>query len=161
MAAGRNYYTLEALAHRDGYRIRDVDNLDGYLDGERRWRLEGCPQVLEGAWELGNVLQRWKEELAHDDSMAGPGVRLSPDAGRFLCDFIYYESLSVRWKEAAKGIVDANGESREGKACFFHVPGDTDPLSVETGARVAEAAIRSIVGSWEEGRRREGYGKSI
>lgn len=48
MAGGRNYYTLESLAHRDGYRIRDVDNMDGYLDGERRWRLEGRPEILEG-----------------------------------------------------------------------------------------------------------------
>lgn len=116
-------------------------------------RASGDPR---GGWDEEAVVTRWKEELVGD---GGADVRLSVDAGRFLCDFIYYESLSVRWKETNAGVVDADGRSREGKVCFLHVPGDTDPASLVRGTRVAEAAIRSIVGSWEDGMRRNGYGK--
>jgi pyroglutamyl-peptidase len=155
MAGGRDYYALETRAHRDGYRIRDVDGRDGYVDGEARWRKEGradgglLPDVLECGWSVEDVERRWREELGlGKDQEEGeePRVKMSVDAGRFLCDFIFYESLSVRWTEATE---------RVGKVVFFHVPGETDEASVQKGARVAEAAIRSVVGSWEEGARRE------
>lgn len=102
MAAGRRHYALETLAHRDGYTIKDVDNCDGVDVGSRRWSEEGCPSILEVGWDGGDVLGRWREELRSDSGAKEtqiPDVRLSSDAGRFLCDFIFYESLSLRWKE--------------------------------------------------------------
>ena len=166
MAGGRDYYALETRAHRDGYRIRDVDGQDGYVDGEARWRKEGrtrdgrveeegVPEVLEGGWGVEDVEGRWREMVGLEREKAGgdterereePRVRMSGDAGRFLCDFVFFESLSVRWKE---------GRDRVGKVCFLHVPGETDEGSVLRGVRVAEAAIRSVVGSWEAGVRRK------
>ena len=159
MAGGRDYYALETRAHRDGYRIRDVDGRDGYLDGEARWRKEVradgqvLPDVLECGWNVEDVERRWRGELGlGKERVEGeePRVRMSEDAGRFLCDFIFYESLSVKWRE---------GRARAGKVCFFHVPGETDAGSVQRGVRVAEAAIRSAVGSWEEGFKRENSGE--
>jgi hypothetical protein len=156
MAGGRDYYALETRAHRDGYRIRDVDGRDGFLDGEARWKKESrgaggelLPDVLECGWGVEDVERRWRAELGlgrEEAEAEEPRVKMSVDAGRFLCDFIFYESLSVRWRE---------GKDRVGKVCFFHVPGETDEGSLQTGARVAEAAIRSVVGSWEDGVRRE------
>jgi len=149
MAGGRDFYALETLAHRDGYRIRDVDGRDGYIDGEARWRAGGgpdmCPEVLDCGWDVEDVQARWREELGLGIDDDEPRVKMSMDAGRFLCDFIFYESLSTRWKEQG---------DRVGKACFFHVPGETDDRNLQKGVRVAEAAIRSVVGSWEEGYRR-------
>jgi pyrrolidone-carboxylate peptidase len=156
MAGGRDYYALETRAHRDGYRIRDVDGRDGYVDGESRWKKESradgeyLPDVLECGWSVEDVERRWREQLGlgkeKEEEGEEPRVKMSHDAGRFLCDFIFYESLSVRWKE---------GKERVGKVCFFHVPGETDEASVQRGVRVAEAAISSVVRSWEEGVRRE------
>ncbi|ETN46429.1 uncharacterized protein HMPREF1541_00613 [Cyphellophora europaea CBS 101466] len=86
--------------------------------------------------------------------------RLSTDAGRFLCEFTLFESLGRRWLEA-RGKLDKQGEeqenreNKEGKVAFLHVPGAFGPEDVERGVRVATAAIRSLVGSWEEGRRRK------
>lgn len=154
MAGGRDYYALETRAHRDGYRIRDVDGRDGYVDGELRWKKEVnpdgefLPDVLECGWDVEDVERRWRELLGLGKQKAEeeePRVQMSADAGRFLCDFIFYESLSLRWKE---------GKERVGKVCFFHVPGETDEVSVWRGVRVAEAAIRSVVDSWEEGVRK-------
>ena len=155
MAGGRDHYTLETCAHRENYRVRDVDNCDGYLAGERRWRIEGFPEKLEGLWHGKDVLSRWREELTDESEKALPDVRLSHDAGRFLCEFIYYESLSVRFQQTRAGLLDAHGNSREGKVCFLHVPGETDEQNLATGAQIAEAAIRSVVGSWEEGMRKK------
>lgn len=177
MAGGRDYYTLETLAQRDSYRIRDVDDLDGYVVGERRWRAEGLPELLRVGWEEEDVLRRWKQEVAVTCVDAkGKGdekavVRLSKDAGRFTCDFILYESLSIREKEAVveegtrtlvhgQQEVDVRKRERRGKAAFFHVPGATDEESIVRGVRVAEAAIRSLVGSWEEGYRAKEIGKA-
>ena len=120
MAAGRRHYALETLAHRDGYTIKDNDNCDGVAVGSRPWAEEGCPSVLDAAWHGPDVLARWRHELRSASNAAAttvmgiqdeintatpsplhppPDVRLSSDAGRFVCDFLYYESLSLRWKE--------------------------------------------------------------
>ena len=149
MAAGRAYYALETLAHRDEYRIKDVDGRDGMMIGEERWRSQGCPEELLVGWEREDVVRRWKGLLSQDVD-----VRLSFDPGRFLCDFIFFESLSIRWLEGRQGLMDNFGDRREGKVCFLHVPGDTGEEAIGRGTMVAEAAIRAVVASWESGKRR-------
>jgi pyrrolidone-carboxylate peptidase len=191
MAAGRRHYALETLAHRDGYTIKDIDGVDGVDVGSRCWSAEGCPSVLDVGWDRSDVLWRWRQELHHDcdeedDDGASaamrrkepiPDVRLSNDAGRFLCDFVFYQSLSWRWKEVHRPAllpppppsasldsspVDSDcskrksSSSREGKVAFLHVPGDIDEAAIDRGVRITEAAIRAIVSSWEQGYRREG-----
>lgn len=169
MAGGREYYTLETLAHRDGYRIRDIDGRDGYRAGEERWKAEGLPGVLEVGWGLRDVERRWRAELGLDAAPEGvlyggegrartvggeeAKVRLSTDAGHFLCDFTIFESLSRRWLAARR---DPRAGERVGKVAFLHVPGDTTGAGVARGIRVTEAAIRALVGSWENGARNDG-----
>lgn len=63
-------------------------------------------------------------------------LRISEDAGNFLCDFIYYSSLSELWKQ-----------QRPRKALFLHVPADASPSSVERGRDLTLNLIRSIVES--------------
>ncbi|KAG8841785.1 hypothetical protein FRB91_004681 [Serendipita sp. 411] len=61
-------------------------------------------------------------------------VQSSNDAGRFLCDFIYYTSLH----EAAARF----GEEGLKRVLFVHVPPDG---TLEEGVKVLEAVIKSIV----------------
>jgi hypothetical protein len=130
-------------------------------------------------WDEADVLKRWEREVWETEERAGladpipvstPGgmaigksagtksvVRLSRDAGRYLCEFALMESLSRRWLEARKhddGDGQRGVDSREGKVAFLHVPGGYTMGDITRGVRVAEAAIRSLVASWEEGRRR-------
>lgn len=160
MAGGRDYYTLETLARRDFYRIKDVDNKDGHSDGESVWRKDGLPETIWTQWNEDDVLARWRGDVARicpGDERAV--VRLSRDAGRFLCEFILYTSLAYRIVGARQG--DGKAQERTGKAAFLHVPGGTDEASIARGRNIAEAAIRAVVGSWEEGIRRSAVpGKS-
>ncbi|RVX71826.1 hypothetical protein B0A52_04225 [Exophiala mesophila] len=155
MAAGRDCYSLETRAHRDGYRIKDVDEGDGFSCGEVTWKREGLPDLLMTEWDEDEVLKRWDEGVgkalkanANTTSNASaavqpprpisgplglmwsltPGaatvtpttttssiapvsraddrkrsvVKLSRDAGRFICEFALFESLSRRWLDDAR-----------------------------------------------------------
>ena len=185
MAGGRDHYTLETIAHRDNYKIKDVDERDGWREGEHLWKKEEIPDYLRIGWEESDVLSRWQGELNHveealglldDTPPATPGplattrtslngkksvVRLSRDAGRYLCEFALMESLTIRYLEARQrkheGYPDSKDDTREGKVAFLHVPGGYGTDDIARGIRVAEAAIRSLVASWDEGyRRKEG-----
>jgi pyrrolidone-carboxylate peptidase len=170
MAAGRDHYALETRARRDGYVIKDVLEQDGKTVGENRWRELGLPEVLRVGWEGQDVLARWRMELNNDGepgwleelerlrAKAGRSelVRLSTDAGKFFCEFILFESLGFRLLEDMKKSRDRQAR-KGGKVAFLHVPGATDRQAVERGVRMAEGAIRAVVGSWEEGKRAEGF----
>ncbi|KAL9622880.1 MAG: hypothetical protein Q9160_002806 [Pyrenula sp. 1 TL-2023] len=130
MAAGRKYYSVESLAHRDGYEIVDID---GYrpVDEERYWRNAGCPEVLEPDLDVEAILDRCKSQLEGDVD-----IRISKDAGNFLCDFIFYTSLAFR-----------KNQQEPKKVLFLHVPGGTDEPTIEKGAMITEALIRAMVGN--------------
>ncbi|OAP59657.1 hypothetical protein AYL99_06955 [Fonsecaea erecta] len=262
MAGGRDCYSLETRGHRDHYRIKDVDDCDGFTWGESRWRNEGIPEVLYVGWDEVDVLARWEDgvqmglrergflgsgemEKALSET-AGKGeneaqlpasrpapliplgranipmnlmwgtsnvpvsstkadehrrkaiVKLSCDAGRFLCEYALFESLSRRWLDAQRrreddddvdrkdqqAAEDKEAESisssispssgsgpspsdsdlaleRVGKVAFLHVPGWTGLEDINRGVMVAEEAIRALVGSWEDGYRRNGIGAKV
>jgi len=63
-------------------------------------------------------------------------VRISEDAGRYLCDFIYYSSLAHLTKKDEKR-----------RAVFLHVPVDSDAAAVKTGVEVTIELIRAMVRS--------------
>ena len=153
MAAGRHHYALETLTRRDGYIIKDVDGCEDRGVGEVRRKADGLPECLRVGWDPIDVFGRWRDGLRKDIKSEGQDmVRLSTDAGKFLCEFILYESLGTRAVEDAE-----RGTGKKGKVAFLHVPGAVDGESVSRGVRVAEAAIRAIVGSWEDGLRAEGF----
>ena len=183
MAGGRDHYTLETIAHRDNYKMKDVDDRDGWREGEHLWKKEEIPDYLRIGWEESDVLSRWERELDAVEDALGliddtpPGtpnilsalnarrkksvVRLSRDAGRYLCEFVFMQSLSKKYLEARRHEQDGKPydvtDTREGKVAFLHVPGGYATDDIARGMRVAEAAIRSLVASWEEGfRRKEG-----
>lgn len=78
-------------------------------------------------------------------------VKLSRDAGRFLCEFILMCSLIYRYKQHQYTPITSDSDSKLGKVAFLHVPNGTEPADVARGAMIAESAIRSFVASWEAG----------
>ncbi|KIX06503.1 uncharacterized protein Z518_04479 [Rhinocladiella mackenziei CBS 650.93] len=256
MAGGRDCYSLETCGHRDGYRIKDVDESDGFNCGESVWKSQGVPDILFVGWDEEDVLRRWETgvdaglkergflgRVGHTSNTAtisvpgrgvgvsggvGPNVslslmwgtsnvgtssmraednkkkgvvKLSRDAGRFLCEYALFESLSRRWLDAQRcrrppsesgslpdhqqqqqpGLLSPTTSSsspaphsrsgsptlidpdlaaeRVGKVAFLHVPGWTCVEDINRGVVIAEEAIRALVGSWQDGRRRTNSGR--
>jgi len=131
MAAGRNFYSVEKCGHRDGYAIPDVDGKlceDKKRSEGKKWVWEGCPEKIVTDVDIDDVWRRWRCELPDVD------IRPSDDAGRYLCDFIYYSSLAQLWKR---------GEER--RVAFLHVPVDSDEEAISRGKEVTIELIRALV----------------
>ncbi|KAF2685841.1 peptidase C15, pyroglutamyl peptidase I-like protein [Lentithecium fluviatile CBS 122367] len=152
LAAGRPYYTLEKGAHGRGYgAIPDVDG-ERFPDevGDEKFPPELFPYVLHTSFDTSDVVARWRSCLGHASpdcqlppdaqvrSTSAPDVRLSPDAGNFLCGFIYYNSLAHYYSM----------KEDERPVAFLHVPdlSDSDE-KLNTGRNVAIALIKALVES--------------
>ncbi|KAE8452722.1 hypothetical protein EG329_013981 [Mollisiaceae sp. DMI_Dod_QoI] len=137
MASGRKFYSIERRAHRDGYHMRDVDNQ--FLNDEllhkrlgKEWIWDGLPTELLSAVDVDDVWKRWRVNLMSGGEERD--VRVSEDAGRYLCDFIYYSSLAE---------VERRGEEK--RVLFLHVPVEADEGSVRRGVEITVELIRAVV----------------
>ncbi|KIH95141.1 hypothetical protein SPBR_09249 [Sporothrix brasiliensis 5110] len=145
MAGPRLHYALERVGRRDGYTLRDVDDQllgDTPADrGDPRWPWYGVPAALESHIDLDDVLARWRAHAA-----PGADLRISVDAGRYLCDFIYFSSLAHLYRrDQEAGHKDARYARR--RVAFLHVPAAATPERVEAGQALVVALIRSLVES--------------
>ncbi|KAJ5160793.1 uncharacterized protein N7482_007797 [Penicillium canariense] len=172
IASPRPYYSVETLAHRDDYNITDIEGRSGYEDGEKRWREMGLPPVLSPGLAMeenednnstgtdvtstgisisasaktrlaipyppdDHFLQMWKS-LAPENL----DLRISQDPGHYLCDFIFYTSLSLAKQQGA----DRN-------TLFLHVPGASEDADIERGREIALALIKTMVTCWIDEKR--------
>jgi len=198
LASGRSFYTLEQGARRIGFdRVPDVDGKK-WSDEDREgvWPGDVYPDALRTGFVVEDVLQRWKENLAYelavktanetqpDNDTAQhnrteeirpppnthlPDIRISPDAGNFLCGFSYYTSLAhyfalnrkLEIKSKSEPTTQEHQEAESKNAApstpvaFLHVPdlsGSEEAL--EVGRRVVIGLIRALV----ESRRSVGVG---
>ncbi|KAG9233660.1 pyroglutamyl peptidase-like protein type I [Amylocarpus encephaloides] len=135
MASGRKFYSVERRGHRDGYHGRDVDQKllndeERRFRGDDKWIWSGMPEELLSSIAVDDVWRRWRTALPETD------VRVSEDAGRYLCDFMYFSSLAHLTKK-----------EEDRRVTFFHVPVEADEASIDTGVEVAIELIRAIVQS--------------
>ncbi|KKZ67847.1 hypothetical protein EMCG_06476 [[Emmonsia] crescens] len=208
MASTRDYYAVETVAHRDDYRITDVDGDIGFEEGEAVWKAVGLPEVLRpgpctmpGAAtttatmtttttmtsssspspdeeEQQQQQQQQQQEQKQEEHTPTPNtttttvppttsqtqtqtqtsptppdahflktwqsfaprkadMRLSEDAGRYLCEFIFYTSLAHAYRER-----------RNRSVVFLHVPGRTDDEGIQIGREVAVGLVRCLVACW-------------
>ncbi|KAF2130015.1 peptidase C15, pyroglutamyl peptidase I-like protein [Dothidotthia symphoricarpi CBS 119687] len=150
LAAGRKYFGLEKQSHSKGYgSIPDVDGKK-FLDesAEDLHPSSQFPATLTTSFDTDDVLKRWKahikyaaEDAAEPDTRGFPDVRVSYDAGNFLCGFIYYSSLAHYFeiKQDERPVV------------FLHVPdlsGSQDRL--KEGWENVIALIKALVESRRE-----------
>ncbi|KAJ6089541.1 hypothetical protein N7467_004757 [Penicillium canescens] len=148
IASPRPYYSVETLAHRDDYNITDVEGRSGYLDGEKRWRELGLPPILTPGCVTDDptstspyqpdehFLDTWQSFAPESD------LRLSKDAGHYLCDFIFYTSMSL-----------ALLEGHDRNVLFLHVPGASEDANIEQGRVVTLALIKTMVSCWLDKKR--------
>ncbi|KAI0873917.1 hypothetical protein GGS24DRAFT_362619 [Hypoxylon argillaceum] len=136
MAGPQLVYSIERRGHRDGYGAKDVDGK--LLEDEKRhaeqgdqWVWHGVPHELLTDFDIDDVYRRWAER-----SPKNMDLRVSEDAGHYLCDFIYFSSLAHLCKQ-----------QRPKKVVFFHVPLHSDAESLRRGVELVLTLIRSIVES--------------
>ncbi|MCJ1295183.1 hypothetical protein MMC34_006745 [Xylographa carneopallida] len=135
VAPSRSDYSFETQARRDGYSKEDVRGRT--WEGDRLWeRAYKAPEMLGTGVRKGEVWRRWREGLLDIP------LRLSTDAGHYLCEFIYYTGLVEYWRRDPEG---------ERPVLFLHVPKGLEAEDIDRGRKVAEALIQAVVGSWEEG----------
>ncbi|EFQ96422.1 hypothetical protein PTT_01262 [Pyrenophora teres f. teres 0-1] len=152
LAAGRSYYAIESTARGRGYgQIADVDGIR-FSDEEAEERFPGnmYPRTLETGFEMGDVLGRWKGFLGgsksggtkddgNTEKIGAPDVRISHDAGNFLCGFIYYNSLAHYFEKGKEG---------ERPVIFLHVPDlSKSEEEMREGWGVTVALIKVLVES--------------
>ncbi|KAJ5670049.1 uncharacterized protein N7477_005412 [Penicillium maclennaniae] len=141
IASPRPYYSVESLAHRDGYFITDIQGRTGFEDGERRWKELGLPPTLTPGSESGkegpyppddHFLETWRSHAPPETDL-----RISEDPGHYLCDFIFYTSLSLALME---------GQDRN--VVFLHVPAASQDADIDLGRNIAMALIKTLVTCW-------------
>ncbi|CAF9926071.1 MAG: hypothetical protein ALECFALPRED_003351 [Alectoria fallacina] len=137
LAPGRHFYTMETLAHRDGYNKKDVDG--NTLEGDTFWQIEyEAPETLYSSFDTKDVWRRWKSGLMKED------LRPSNNAGHYLCDFTYYASLLEYWRREPKGR----------RPCMFlHVPNGLEEEDIRRGREAALGLIAALVASEMAGHR--------
>ncbi|KAF3344960.1 Sterol uptake control protein 2 [Verticillium dahliae VDG2] len=128
MAGPRPFYCIERRGHRDGYAMPDQGP---------DWVWAETPPELETDVDVRDALRRWRR-LSPDDA----DLRISEDAGRYLCDFIYMSSLAHLYRR---------GERR--RVVFLHVPCDASEEAVGRGTELATGLVRALVESEVQSRR--------
>lgn len=161
MSSGRDFYTAEVYGHRDGY----SKNKD--LDGETLPADHGlmyfgdCPPLMTTSLNCDRLLKIWKASLESVPEGA-PGFeadcRLSEDAGHYMCDYIYYNSLAWfgRRNESLEG-----GKVEDRPVLFLHVPAESDPEVLERGRQVTLSLIEAMAEDWCSTRKGKHYKISI
>ncbi|KAF2835856.1 peptidase C15, pyroglutamyl peptidase I-like protein [Patellaria atrata CBS 101060] len=138
LAAGIDYYTIERLARREGYDDEGRCDVDGKSftrkDSRKVWY--DCPDYLTTGFDYADVWRRWRSNCPD------PKLDLQPsdDAGLYLCEFIYFTSLSYFWRQ---GVTDR-------PVMFLHVPDLPGEKDIAEGREVAIALIRALVDSWRQ-----------
>lgn len=145
MASGRSFYTLEQIGHRDGYhKNKDLDGKTLALD-EGLLRFADCPIDMTTSLNYAGVLGRWQTailDLAEGTPGFGADCRPSKDAGNFLCDYIYFNSLAW-YGRRSYNVVDGMASDRP--VLFLHVPAESDERSLAMGRAVTLALIQAMV----------------
>ncbi|CAH3156019.1 unnamed protein product [Porites lobata] len=110
---------LEMCAHNDGYNRPD----EGGQKCHHSCCVEGGPECLSTSLNLDKICS--EVMTAKSPCLVG----LSDDAGRFLCDYIYYKSLHLG----------------KGTCAFVHVPRVDSPYSVEELTETLRLIVLAMV----------------
>lgn len=138
MASTKKQYVLEQLGHRDDYGLVDLDEkLPNQNPSSEDYPWHGVPAQLTTELDVADIKKRWVSKLPSDLLL-----KVSQDAGHFLCDYIYFNSLANCYKAQERRRV-----------AFLHVPAvrpvpaDVYQESIDLGREIAIQLLRSIVES--------------
>lgn len=144
LAADRDYFAIEKGAKRNGYHEIPDEKRKVFTRVETKKVWGKSPARLDTTLDVEDILQKWKENLAADntkakgkDKLNAVHISTSDDVGNYVCGFVYYASLEWLWRK--------NGPQGERQVLFFHVPKMEG--NVEQGRDVTVALIKGVIGS--------------
>lgn len=148
MASGRKFYCAERYGHRDGY-VKNKD-LDGKMPDvdEGKTTFGDCPTTMTTSLDFESLLLDWQSNILsipEGQPGANADVRPSEDAGRYLCDYIYFNSLAYFGRRSGE-MEDRKASSRP--VLFFHVPPESDEEVLQKGRAVCLALIRAMADNY-------------
>ena len=157
MSLPQSGYHLETIAHRDGYIKPDVDKrvlADGIVE---EWLKKSMPETLPIYLRKGekeDVWRRWKSWVLATGTGKAKDDRdlemvLSENAGRYLCEFILYASLSSWYGRETEGKKKSKEKGTKEKpvVVFLHVPAECQNADLERGKRVVIALVKALAES--------------
>ena len=103
-----------------------------------------APETLWPTFDTADVWRRWKQGLLEED------LRPSNNAGRYLCEFIFYACMLEFWRRGMKA-----------RCMFLHVPSGDSEQDLERGRRVVLGLIAAAVGSEVTKRKEKAYTKRL
>ena len=127
LAEDREAIELERVAHNE---VGERDDEAGRRPGAAGERLTGGPMSLETGFPVEPLAALLTPQLSRGGL---PGVELSDDAGRYVCNAIYYHSLR------------ANGHCHgtpNAQSLFVHVPRLDREDAARVGAILGESVAR-------------------
>jgi len=142
---------IEQLAHKTGYPRKDADGkfappikTEGALQSTQDI-LSATAAANRG---FGKGYEEFSDELKplidteglvkHLKERGFKHVRLSTDAGRYVCEFILYCSLAESLRSRPDDLI------QRAKVLFMHVPPQGEPCSLEEMTNAAEEVIRWV-----------------
>ena len=151
MASGRKHYTIERYGHRDGYeKNKDLDGL--VPTGDTLSCFADCPATLTTSLDYVGILQRWQDSVRRTNTdkitINKEELQSSEDAGNFLCDYIYFNSLA--WFGRRSQVFDGPPSAHR-PVLFLHVPADSSEDGLERGRLVTVGLIRAMADGWAVG----------
>ena len=103
------------------------------------------PNVLKPSVDVMKVLRYWDRAMERKED-----VRVSSDAGRYLCEFIYWCSLAHREIRRNHG----KEVDKRGKVLFLHVPGEADGIAIHRGVEIVVGLCKALAEVCEEDKNR-------
>ena len=144
MASGRQYYAAERYAHRNDYDTHP--DLDGRVQSRAKTEklYADCPDLMTTSLDFEELIQRWQGFIAHipaDSPAHAADCRPSEDAGHYLCDYTYFNSLA--WFGRQNKRLEGGG-SADRPVMFLHVPAESDEATLERGRVVAINLLQAM-----------------
>ncbi|CAH7688567.1 hypothetical protein BY996DRAFT_6418246 [Phakopsora pachyrhizi] len=138
----KHSYSIENLAHRDGYKLADADGKFGNCidsNDSNDWEdWSGSPELLKTSVDVDLIVQILKSKVPDAN------IRSSTDAGRYLCEYIYYASLCHHYS-----LKNSNSSRTKDflPVLFLHVPSSIEDHQIEFGRKVLVETVKAVVNS--------------
>ena len=117
-----------------------------------------CAETLSTTLDCDEIIRKWRNEIQLLlECPQDVDLRKSEEAGGYLCEYIYYNSLA--WY-TRRDRAQAADHACDRPVLFLHVPAGEDAPDVQLSCKVTSALLQAIAQSWSISKRYMGFLKA-